>query len=395
MARIIMHIDLNAFFASAEIIKDPSLKGKPLAVAGRGRRGVVSTASYEARKYGVHSAMPTFEAVQKCPGLIIKPGDFSYYEMLSNSFFSYLKKYSKIIEPASIDEGFVDLTAPLRNSHDPVPYLKGIQDGLLSEIGLPCSIGLAPTKFLAKMASDMKKPLGITILRRKDIPTMLYPLPISSCFGVGRKTAPRLIELGINTIGDFASLAKKDDPALVSSLGKFYLTLKDWVEGKGSDVVETVSPDAKSISHSVTLSSDTSDYDEIVARMKELSEEVASGARRERKHGKTVTLQLKDTDFRVHDKSISFPDPTNDGGEIFHKALSLYEKNYLGLTVRLVGIALSSFVDLAKENIQMNLWNYEKYEEIDKTKLLVSELNRKMDKPLLKLGSEIKKNESK
>lgn len=395
MAKIIMHIDLNAFFASAEVLRDPSLKGKPLAVAGMGRRGVVSTASYEARKFGVHSAMPTFEAIAKCPNLIIKQGDYSYYEMLSNSFFSYLRKYSKIIEPASIDEGFVDLTEQLRNSHDPYGYLNEIQQGLLKEIGLPCSIGLAPTKFLAKMASDMKKPMGITILRRKDMPHLLYPLPIASCFGVGKKTAPKLEELGIKTIGDFAALCKNDDPRLTSHLGKFYLTLKEWVLGRGSDEVITEAEDAKSLSHSVTLSSDTSDYEEIVGRIKELSEEVASGAKRERKHGKTVNLVIKDTEFKVHDKSITFLDPTNDGAEICSKAIELYTKNFLGMTIRLVGVGLSSFVDMNKENIQMSLWNYPKYEEMDKTKLLVNELNRKMEKPILKLGSEVKKNEDK
>lgn len=205
MSKVIMHIDLNAFFATAETIKDPSLEGLPLVVAGTSRRGIVSTASYEARKYGIHSAMPTYQARQLCSNLIILPGDYEYYQKLSNEFFEYLKTYSSIIEPASIDEGYVDITEQITNVNDPMKYLRDIQNGLYEKTKLKCSIGIGPTKFLAKMASDMKKPMGITIIRRKDIQKILWPLPIKDMFGIGKKTFPRLESLGIYKIGDLAT----------------------------------------------------------------------------------------------------------------------------------------------------------------------------------------------
>ena len=188
MAKIIIHVDLNAFFATAEQIRRPDYVGKPVIVGGLGPRGVVSTASYEARAYGVHSAMPIGEARMLCPNGIFLPGDYRYYEMLSRSFFGYLKNYSSLVEAASIDEGFVDMTSMLSKEKDPMAKLVQLQRGLLEQIGLKCSIGVGPTKFLAKMASDMKKPMGITVIRRKDVKKMLYPLPIDSFFGIGKKT---------------------------------------------------------------------------------------------------------------------------------------------------------------------------------------------------------------
>ena len=201
MAKIIIHVDLNAFFATAEQIRRPDYVGKPVIVGGLGPRGVVSTASYEARAYGVHSAMPIGEARMLCPNGIFLPGDYRYYEMLSRSFFGYLKNYSSLVEAASIDEGFVDMTSMLSKEKDPMAKLVQLQRGLLEQIGLKCSIGVGPTKFLAKMASDMKKPMGITVIRRKDVKKMLYPLPIDSFFGIGKKTAAYLRSKGINTIG--------------------------------------------------------------------------------------------------------------------------------------------------------------------------------------------------
>ena len=243
MAKIIMHIDLNAFFATAEEARNPELRGKPIIVGHPGRRGVVSTANYEARKFGVHSAMPTYEALERCPSLIIVPCDFKYYEMLSNSFFSFLRRLTPLVEPASIDEGYVDMTAVLSKEKDPLAYLKKLQNDILQELDLKCSIGIATTKFLAKMASDMKKPMGITILRKKDQANLLYPLPIESFWGIGRKTSPRLKALGIETIGDFKKKCDENDKDLMEVLGKFYLTAKAWVNGEGDDKVDPTPDD--------------------------------------------------------------------------------------------------------------------------------------------------------
>jgi DNA polymerase-4 len=391
MSQIIMHVDLNAFFATAEVLRHPEYAGKPVIVAGLGPRGVVSTASYEARAYGVHSAMPTYQAKEKCPQGIFLEGDFAYYEVLSQSFFAYLKRYSSLLEEASIDECYVDMSKALAHVRDPLSYLKGIQNGLLEQIGLKCSIGVAPTKFLAKMASEMKKPMGLTILRRKDLTEKLYPLPIESFYGIGKKTAPRLREIGIQTIGDLKKLTDVDDPRLLSLLGKFYYVIKDWVNGQGDDVVDPTPFDPKSIGHSETFPYDTAETSSILSKLHQLSLETAHGAEGDHKKGKTVQLVIKDKDFKSHDKSVSFKEATSDGEVIYEKAKALYEANFLGLEIRLIGVTLQNLIDPKKETVQMTFDNYGAYEEMDETKLLVAALNRKMKKPALVVASEVKK----
>lgn len=392
MSKIIMHVDLNAFFATAEELRHPELVDKPIIVGGTGLRSVVSTASYAARKYGVHSAMPIYQAKELCPEGIFLPCDFAYYEMLSQSFFAYLKRFSLIVEEASIDEAYVDMTKPLSQTPDPYGYLSSIQKGLLKEIGLKCSIGVAPTKFLAKMASDMKKPMGITILRRRDLSSKLYPLPIESFFGIGKKSAPRLKEIGILTIGDLNAKLAVDDPALKAFFGKWYPDLKKECQGYGDDRVDPTPFDPKSIGHSETFTFDTDEREEIEAKIKELAQEVAEGAKRDGKKGRTVELTIKDKAFRSFNKSVSFKEATDSPDVISEKAIELYEGRFLGMLIRLVGVTLQNLLDPREETVQMNFFNYQEYEKMDKTKLLVNALNRKMDKPALKLAAEVKKN---
>ena len=392
MAKIIMHIDLNAFFATAEEARNHALRGKPIIVGHPGRRGVVSTANYEARKYGIHSAMPTYEALQRCPSLVIVPCDFQYYEMLSNSFFAFLRRITPLVEPASIDEGYVDMTSILSKEKSPLSYLKKLQNDILKELDLKCSIGIATTKFLAKMASDMKKPMGITILRKKDLPILLYPLPIESFWGIGRKTAPRLKALGIETIGDFKKRSDENDKSLMDTLGKFYLTAKAWVNGEGNDKVDPTPYDPKSIGRSETFPSDTNDYEEIVYKIQELSREVSASAEREGKKGKTISLVIKDSNFHSHDKSITSKLATNDFDDIFDNALDLYEKNFLGRVIRLVGVSLSSLIDPKEETVQMSFWNYDEYEKMDRTKLLINDFNRRLKGDFLFSARKVKKN---
>ena len=172
--RVIFHVDINAYFASAELLKNSALEGQPVAVAGLSRRSVVSTASYEARAYGVHSAMPLHEALRKCPDLIVVQGDYQWYEELSRRFFDFLRRFTLSVEPASIDEGYMDVTETIRRYRRPLDLAWQIQQGLYDELRLPVSIGVAPNKFLAKMASDMRKPMGITILRRQEIARKLW-----------------------------------------------------------------------------------------------------------------------------------------------------------------------------------------------------------------------------
>ncbi|MBE6126927.1 MAG: DNA polymerase IV [Erysipelotrichaceae bacterium] len=391
MSKVIMHIDLNAFFVTCETMRDPSLKGKPVIVGHAGRSGIVSTCSYEARAFGVHSGQPTFQALKLCPDAIIVEPHFHDYEVYSRSFFSYVRRYTQTIEVASIDECYADMTKALSGVKDVVAYLRKMQFDLKNETGLSCSIGIAPTKWLAKMASDMKKPMGLVFLRRRDIPKILYPMPIESFWGIGKKTAPYLRSVGIDTIGDLAKATERDDPLLQRELGKFYSTVKDWVAGRGSDIVNTEEWDPKSVGVSETLMYDSKGYAEIQKTLHDICLEVSRRAKKEGKVGRGVTLHVKDTAFKLHSKASTFDAPTDDPETLFSRVSALYKANYEDMEVRLIGVTLEKLGVLAHEEVQMSLWNYEQYEEMDKTKLLIAELNRKLDKPSIIRGSEAKK----
>ena len=395
MSKVIMHIDLNAFFATAEEIRNPSLIGKPVIICGTSSRSVVSTASYKAREFGVHSAMPYFEAKRLCPDGIFLPPDFAYYRMLSRSFFSFLKNNSLIIEEASIDEGYVDMSEATKGIKDPEGFFEGIMLKLYKEIGLKCSIGVAPTKFLAKMASDMKKPMGITIIYRKKLNETIYPLPIDSFFGIGKKSSEKLKEMGINTIGDLKKRIDSEDKDIKAFFGKMYSRVKDEINGYGDDFVDSTPFDPKSVGHSETFPFDTNDEELIKRKLEELSFEVSDDAKKDKKKGKTIVLVIKDSEFKSHNKSVTLAEGTFDPEIIYNNVAKLFEANYLGMMIRLVGVTLQNLYDPNEETVQMNLWNFEEYEKMDKTKLLVNELNRKMKKPSLKIASEVKKNGNK
>ena len=394
MAKVIAHIDLNAFFASCEVIRDPSLKGKPLIIGGRGRAGIVSTCSYKAREYGIHSGMPTFQALKLCPSVIIKEPDFHYYKIMSTSFFSIVRRYTSLIEVASIDECYADFTEQSKTMKDPVAYFQGMQNTLFEETGLGASIGVAPTKWLAKMASDLKKPMGLTFCRRRNMEELIYPLPIESFWGIGKKTSPELRKMGITTIGELAKRANEEDPILVKTLGKFFYTVKDWANGLGSDTLDLEPFDPKSIGNSTTLPFDTSSFSSVEPHLRALAKEVSERAKEARKVGYTITLTVKDTvgSFHLHTRATSLSEPTDSEERIYKEAEKLYLKEFdEKMEIRLVGISLSKLVDKAKQEVQMTLWNYSEYEEMDKTKLLINELNRKLDKPMLERASKAKK----
>ena len=391
MAKVIVHIDLNAFFARCEEIRNPSLEGKPVAIGHDGRGGIVSTCSYKAREYGVHSAMPMFQAKQACPDLIILPVDYRFYAGMSATFMDFVKRYTDKVEIASVDECFADFTDVVKGIKDVPAFFKQLQLDLYKETKLKCSIGVGRTKFLAKMGSDYQKPMGLTIIRKKDIAKILYPLSLDKMFGVGKKTAPRLKAIGINTIGELADRCNKEDFQTKEILGKFYFVIKDWLNGEGDDVVVSETYDPKSIGHSSTFMHDTSSLEEIRQKFEELSKEVSYRAAREGKIGNTIQIVIKESDFKVHNKSITFDTPTNDFKIIFNHAMELYTKNFLGKTVRLVGVTLQNLIDPKDMTIQMSLFDYEKHEEESATKLLINELNRKLSKPSLIRASEVKK----
>ena len=390
-SKVIVHIDLNAFFARCEELKNPSLEGKPIAVGHDGRGGIVSTCSYEARKYGVSSAMPTFKAKQLCSKLIVLPCDYHFYSAMSHTFFNFVKRYTKLVEAASVDECFADFTASLKGIKDAEGYFRKLQDDLFKETGLKCSIGVSTTKFLAKMASDYQKPMGLTIIHKRDIPNIIFPLKVESMFGVGKKTAPRLRSIGVNTIGDLYKLIENENEDVKNILGKSFYLLKDWLEGKGSDEIEMEKWDPKSIGNSTTLPFDTDNAAQIKEHFLELAKEVSMRAKKDDKLGHTIQIVVKDTSFKSFNKSVTLDNPTNEMKIIYDQACLLYDRYFKNLTLRLVGITLQNLIDSKEMAVQMSLFDYEKHEEESATKLLINELNRSLKKPLLKRASELEK----
>lgn len=383
-----MHIDLNQFFAAATRLLEPDLIGKPLIIAGDTRRGIVSTASYEARKYGISSAMPTYIAKKLCPKVIIREVNYKWYQQKSKEFFSYIKEhYSSHIEVASIDECYVDMTDLMKDIKDPYLYLKNLQEDVYNNTHLEASIGLGTTKFLAKMGSDYKKPMGITIIRKKDIKKILYPLPIEDFFGIGKKTCPKLKELGINTIGDFAL---NDSYEVKKVMGKFYLVAKEWINGEGDDHVDENPFDPKSISSTNTFLFDTNDYEEISKMLEIKAKEVSLDAIKNNKVGKTITLILKDSSFKSITRSITIDKPTNSFLDIYTNVMNLFDKFFNNQLIRLAGVGLSQLMDKEDFYVQMNLFNLEQNQKECSTQLLINKLNRKANKELFYPASKIK-----
>lgn len=395
MGKVIVHIDLNAFFARAEEIRNPSLEGKPVAIGHDGRSGIVSTCSYAARIFGVHSGMPMFMAKELCPDLIIKHGDYRYYSGLSRLFFKFVKRYTPLVEIASVDECFADFTEVVKKVDDVPAFFRKMQNDLFLKTQLKCSIGVATTKFLAKMGSDYQKPMGLTFIRKRDISAILYPLEIEKMYGIGKKTAPRLRSIGIKTIGDLAVRCEKNDSDLINIMGKFYTVIKDWINGRGSDVIVSEPEEQKSIGNSSTFYHDTNDFNEIKYMFEQLAKEVSSRAIKENKMGSTIQIVVKEADFVVHNKSLTFDNPTNDYKQILGIALKLYEKNFLSMTVRLVGITLQKLIDPRDMAIQISLFDFEKAEEDNRTRLLINELNRRLKKDSLMRASEVGTKEKK
>ncbi|MDY0214155.1 MAG: DNA polymerase IV [Bacilli bacterium] len=387
MSKIILHIDLNAFFAACEEIKDPSLKGKPMIVGGGGRRGIVSTANYAARKYGIHSAMPTYKAIQLCPELIIREPDFKLYHHYSSLFFNYIKdNFSPLIEVASVDECYVDASEVLQNDPAPLKTILNLQQTLLKELGLSCSIGVAPTKFLAKMASNFKKPLGMTVYRRRELKNTLWILPITEMYGIGKATAPRLQALGIKTIGDLANNKSED---VKNMLGKSYFTFHDWANGYGSDAVIVDEEDPKSIGNSQTFLFDTDDYDEITALFKELSMSVSKRAERENKVGLTIQIVIRYYNFETVNRSVTLTKPTNKQLTIFYEAMKLFDRNYKDEPIRLLGVTLQNLSDEGSLVEQLSL--FDDFTTKSKTEVIMDLLNEEYDKPAFIKLSDMKK----
>ena len=347
--KIILHVDMNAFFCSVAEIIYPHLRGKVFAIGRENSyRGVLSTASYAARKLGVHAAMSLKEAYELVPDLLVVSLDYSIYEKYHIMFVNILKQYSKLVEVASIDEAYVDITE-ISNIKHPLVIAKEIQLRILKECGLSCSIGVAPTLFLAKMASDIKKPLGITVLRKRDVKEILFPLSVKEIFGIGKKTYPTLINNGIKTIGDF--MDENNKSLIINLIGiNSYNYVISHVLGNSSNIVDPYRhSNSESISTSVTYDRIIEGETEVLYELRKLTREVINRISEKNYCGKTVTITLRNLDFKTITRSKSVDDYLSNFDEIFDIVTELVESNYSGEQLRLLGVGVSNLVD--KNNI--------------------------------------------
>jgi len=344
--RTVFHVDMDAFFVSVEELFDPSLKGKPVVVGGqRHERGVVSAASYEARKFGVHSAMPLRTAAKLCPQAIFVDGHPDRYRTCSEQVYSVLSSFSPQVEMVSIDEAYLDMSGTERLHGPPLLAAQKLHHKMKSETQLNCSIGIGTSRLVAKVCSGKAKPHGVLYVVPGQETKFLAPLDVRDIPGVGKVTEQKLNSLGIRTVGD---MARQDEHFLDEHLGKWGLALAGkargedagaWFAGEIGDLDA-----AKSISHEHTYNEDTADITQIEATLMRLSEMVARRLREQKFHARTLQLKLRYKDFTTITRAHSVETPTQLDNEIFSEIRKLFHANWRkGAEIRLLGVQASSF----------------------------------------------------
>ena len=343
--RTILLADMNAFFASVTQVLEPALRGKPLLIAGdkEKRRGIILTASYEAKKKGVKTGMAIWEAKLYCPEAILRSPDYPAYIDFSGRFLAILRDFSPLVEPFSIDEAFVELTGTETLWGPPLDAARLIKKRIREEVGLLCSVGIGPSKVVAKMAAELQKPDGLTMLTAVDVPARLWPLPIKELYGVGRQMEKHLENMGIRTIGD---LAQSPVELIRRRFGVVGVRLHQFAHGEDGSPVDPHSLDrVKSVGHQITLPRDYKSLEEIDVVLLELAEAVCRRARQGNYAGRTVSLYVRGDDFSGLARSCSFPAPTASPDKVCRLARGLFRRHWPpGKPVRLLGIALGSLI---------------------------------------------------
>lgn len=348
MDKIILHVDMDAFFASVEQNDNKKLKGKPVIVGGVSERGVVSTCSYEARKYGVKSAMPIFMAQKLCPKGIYLKVRYGRYKEVSNEIFNIFKEVTELIEPLSIDEAFLDITnnSKFKSAMEAALYIK---DSVYRKLGLTLSIGISYNKFLAKLASDWNKPNGIMTITEDMIPKVLEPLSISKIFGLGKKSVSKLNNMGLFKIEDLYPLPKE---FFVEYFGRQGIDIYERIRGIDRREVK-VNRDRKSYGRETTLKFDTDDKEEIIRYINEFCLEISKNLKRNNIFIKTVTIKYKTTFFENHTRSKTLGYYTNDFDVIFNVSKEIIGEENLFGGIRLIGVTVSSIKEEKLEQLKL------------------------------------------
>lgn len=386
--RKIMHIDMDAFFAAVEQNDNPAYRGKPVIVGGDPHsRGVVSTCSYEARKYGVHSAMPLREALRRCPQGIFLPVRGRRYAEVSGEIMKILNQYTPLVEPLSLDEAFLDLSGSERLFGPAEQIGREIVSRIRSELGLSASVGLAPNKFLAKLASDLEKPGGFVIITDDNMAEILEDLPIRRLWGVGSKTEAQLLEMGIRTIG----MLRRVNPALlINKLGESGRQLYHLSLGMDDRLVETIE-EPKSVGHEVTFQNDTDDREFLAGVLLWLTEQVARKLRRYNLKGQVITVKIRDLNFNTLTKRVTLGETTDFEEEIFREALRLAEEIQWGAKkVRLVGVSVSGFNEGKSEQLGLfDEFNPKKDKNLEKLHQTVDDLRDRYGEEIILKGTSL------
>ncbi|OXT09253.1 DNA polymerase IV [Thermoanaerobacterium thermosaccharolyticum] len=379
MMRKIIHVDMDAFFASVEQHDNPKLKGKPVIVGGLSGRGVVSTCSYEARKYGIHSAMPMYMAKTLCPHGVFLPVRFERYREVSKKVFDILYEITDIVEPLSIDEAYLDVTDIDKNPED---IAKEIKEKVHNETGLTVSAGVSYNKFLAKIASDWNKPDGLMVISEDMVPDILRPLSVSKVYGIGEKSSERLKKIGIEKVDDLLKLSEEE---LTNIFGKYGKEIYDRIRGIDLRPVETYR-ETKSIGKETTLKKDTDDIDLLSKYLKGFSRIISSELKEERLYCRTVTVKIKTSHFTVHTKSRTLNEYIDSPEDIYNVATAILKESNISQPVRLIGLSVSNLSTIKIKQLSLFDSEIRKNINIDK---IVNEVNKKLGGYFVKKGSDI------
>jgi DNA polymerase-4 len=362
VAEPILHADLDAFYASVEALKDPSLVGKPVVVGGAGSRGVVVSASYEARAFGVRSAMPAVRARRLCPNAVFLPPDFDAYKAHSNRFREILLAVTPLVEPIALDEAFLDVSGAMLLFGQPLEIAATIRREVAAEVGIRCSVGVGPNKLIAKLASKQAKPDGLVLIRADEVEAFLDPLPSRALWGVGEKTVETLSRLGIRMVGDLA----RTSPAVLGRLiGEQHARdLQDLARGIDESPVVPYEP-PKSVSHEETFAADLDAEEDLLREILALSQRVGARLREDGYRARTVVLKVRLANFTTLTRSRTMPAPTDVAADIYHVARELYR----GLPgarrrVRLLGVQATGLVPAGEE--QLALLRSERWGDVER-----------------------------
>lgn len=355
--RKIIHIDMDAFFASVEERDHPEFRGKPLVIARHphdtGGRGVVTTANYEARKFGIHSAMSAQKAYELCPKAIFQEGNHAYYREISQEIRQIFQRYTDIIEPVSIDEAYLDVTENKIHSTSAIKIARLIQRDIFQELHLTCSAGISYNKFLAKMGSDYQKPRGLTVIMPQDAEKFLQSLPIEKFHGVGKQTVPKMHQLGIFTGAD---LADKSEWELMQHFGKMGYSLYRKVRGIHDS---PVNPERirKSIGKEHTYAQVLFTENEIITQLRKLAQKVAASLAQHQKHGQTIVLKVRYEDFTTITKRKSFPQYFKNADDLFFYGKELFDSLPSSKQgIRLLGITVTNLAPVTFETLPLPLF---------------------------------------